>query len=63
MTTFNTNSDFNEHSRQMDKARHVAEAKIWQMTDLLSIIFAPKATNSEGEFTKSARRGSSPVAV
>jgi hypothetical protein len=56
MTTFNTNFDCNERARQMDKARHVVETRIWQMIDLFLVLFATKASTSENQRAKSVRR-------
>jgi hypothetical protein len=37
MTTFDTNAytDLNARGRQMQKAREMAEAEVWKLTDLL----------------------------
>ena len=56
MTTFNTNTDYDERHLTMGNARHTAKAQIRHVIDLLSVAFASRAGTGEDALSKSLRR-------
>ena len=57
MTTFNTNTtDLNARGRQMQKAREMAEAQVWRLTDLIPTFFSHHAPDPQREIAKAERR-------
>jgi hypothetical protein len=63
MTTFDTNAytDLNSRGRQMQKARAMADAEVWKLTDLLPrwagrIAPDPQKENAKAERRAAARR-------
>ena len=57
MTTFNTNTtDLNARGRQMQKAREMAEAQVWRLTDMIPSFMTRMQPNPEKEIAKAERR-------
>lgn len=59
MTTFSTDTrtDLNARGRRMQKARQMAEAQVWRLTDLIPALWARStALDPEREIAKAARR-------